>query len=126
MDDAERICSTQFEIPDEVLRLLRRAADLGLELACDIGGTWDEDARARVLNAARMVDVFYLGTPSAFRVVELADNALRWTEPRSDRPTTLDALGEHFVALGETRELIKVRDRALRASGLPLDAGCQQ
>lgn len=126
MDDAERICSTPFEIPDDVLRLLRRAADLGLELACDIGGVWNEDVRARVLNAARMVDVFSLGTPSAFRIVELADNALRWNEPRSDRPTTLDALGEHFVALGEVRELINVRDRALRASGLPLDAECRR
>jgi hypothetical protein len=68
-----------------------------------------------------MVDVFYLGTPSAFRVAELADNALRWAEPPRDRPTNLEALGLHFVALGESRELIKVRDRALRHIGLPLD-----
>jgi hypothetical protein len=121
MDKKDRTCCGGFEIPDEVLRLLRRAADHGLELACDFG-EWDEDVRARVLHAARMVDVFYLGTPSAFRVVELADNALRWREPPDERATTLEALGEHFVALGEVRELIKVRDRALRASGLPLDA----
>jgi hypothetical protein len=120
MDEMDRTCSVPFEIPDETLHLLRRAADHGLELACDFGD-WDEDVRAQVLNAARMVDVFHLGRPSAFRVVELADNALRWTEPPSDRPTTLEALGEHFVALGERRELIKVRDRALRAAGLPFD-----
>lgn len=123
MDDSDRICSTPFETSDEELRLLRRAADLGLELTCDFGGDWNADVRARVLNAARMVDVFHLGTPSAFRVVELADNALRWIEPRTDRPTTIEALDAHFAALGERRELINVRDRALRASGLPLDAG---
>jgi hypothetical protein len=121
MDNTDRTRSTAFEIPDDVLPLLRRAADLGLELACDTGGDWNADTHARVLNAARTVDVFYLGTPSAFRVVELADNALRWLEPRTDRPTTLDALGKHFAALGEVRELINVRDRALRASGLPFD-----
>lgn len=126
MDNTDRTCSTPFEIPEDVLRLLRRAADLGLELACDTGGDWNDDTRARVLHAARTVDVFYLGTPSAFRVVELADNALRWIEPPTDRPTTLDALGEHFVALGERRELINVRDRALCASGLPLDAECRR
>jgi hypothetical protein len=122
MDEMDRTCCGGFEIPDEVLRLLRRAADHGLELACDFGGDWNEDVRARVLHAARMVDVFHLGTPSAFRVVELADNALGWREPPDERATTLETLGEHFVALDEVRELIKVRDRALRASGLPLDA----
>jgi hypothetical protein len=91
-----------------------------LELACDFGD-WDEDVRAQVLNAARMVDVFHLGRPSALRVAELADNALRWNEPRLDRPTTMEALGEHFVELGEVRELIKVRDRALHAAGVPFD-----
>jgi hypothetical protein len=120
MDEMDRTCSVAFEIPDETLRLLRRAADHGLELACDFGD-WDEDVRAEVLNAARMVDVFHLGRPSALRVFELADNAVRWTEPRTDRPTTLEALGDHFMALGELRELITIRDRALRAAGVPFD-----
>ena len=120
MDEMDRTCSVPFEIPDETLRLLRRAADHGLELACDFGD-WDEDVRAQILNAARMVDVFHLGRPSAFRVAELADNALRWNEPPLDRPMTLEALGEHFLALGEVRELINVRDRALRAAGVPFD-----
>src|SRR4051794_8122949 len=92
MDEMDRTCCGGFEIPDDVLRLLRRAADHGLELACDFGD-WDEDVRAEVLNAARMVDVFHLGRPSALRVAELADNALRWNEPRLDPPTTLEALG---------------------------------
>lgn len=76
MDEKNRTCCAPFEIPDEVLPLLRCAADHGLEWACDFGD-WDEDVRARGLHAARMVDVFHLGTPTAFRVAELADNALR-------------------------------------------------
>lgn len=120
MDEKNRTCCASFEIQDDVLLLLRRAADLGLELACDFGD-WSDDVRAQVLNAARVVDVFYLGTPSAFRVAELADNALRWAEPPRDRPTSLETLGVHFVALGESRELINVRDSALRHIGLPFD-----
>ncbi len=120
MDEKDRTCCGLFEIPDEVLPLLRRAADYSFELACDYGD-WDDDVRARVLIAARTVDTFYLGTPSALQVAELADNALAWREPPSDRPCTLDALDKHLVALGEVRELIEVRDRALRRAGLPLD-----
>jgi uncharacterized protein YbjT (DUF2867 family) len=119
MDEKNRTCCASFEIPTRCCRLLRRAADHGLELACDFGD-WDEDVRARVLNAARMVDVFYLGTPTAFRVAELADNALRWAERPREQPLTLETLGDYFVGLGELRELIKVRDRALRHLGLPL------
>jgi hypothetical protein len=81
MDEKDRTCCGLFEIPDEVLRLLRRAADHDLELACDFGDR-DEDVRARVLIAARMVDTFSLGEPSAPQVAELADNALAWREPR--------------------------------------------
>lgn len=118
MDDKNRTCCGGFEIPDEVLRLLRRAADHGLELAGDLGD-WKEDVRARVLVAARTVDAFYLGRPSAVQVAELADNALAWREPPTDRPATLEALDKQLVALGEVRELIEVRDRALRHAGLP-------
>ena len=121
MDEKDRTCCGSFEIPYEVLRLLRRAADHGLELACDFGGDWDEDVRARVLHAARTIDVFRLGTPTAFQVAELADNALRWAERPREQPLTLETVGDYFVRLGELRELIKVRDRALRRLGLPLE-----
>lgn len=72
-----------------------------------------------MLIAARTVDTFCLGRPTALQLAALADNALGWREPPSDRPCTLDALAEQLVALGEVRELIEVRDRALRHAGLP-------
>jgi hypothetical protein len=55
MDTPDRTCSTPFEIPDDVLPILRRAADYGFELAGDPMGSWDENGndRARLLNAAR-------------------------------------------------------------------------
>jgi hypothetical protein len=119
MDEKDRTCCGPFDIPDEVLRLLRRAADHGLELACDVRD-WNEDVRARVLHASRTIDIFRLGTPTAFQVAELADNALRWAERPQEQPLTLETVGDSFVRLGELRELIKVRDRALRHLGLPL------
>ena len=122
MDDKNRTCSTPFDIPDEARPLLCRAADVGLERACDFGD-WDDGIRAGVLTAARTVDIFYIGMPSAFQVAELADSALAWHEPPGSRPRTLDALAEHFASLGEARELIELRDRALRQAGLPLEAG---
>jgi hypothetical protein len=87
MDEMDRTCPVPFEIPEEAMSLLRRAADLRLEKACDFRD-WDDDRRAIVFHAARTVDIFHLGTPEALQLVELADNALRWTEPPSDRPTT--------------------------------------
>jgi hypothetical protein len=35
MDTTDRTCSTPFEIPADVLSILRRAADYGFELAGD-------------------------------------------------------------------------------------------
>jgi len=117
MDNTDRTCSTPFEIPDDVLRLLRHAADLGLEKACDFGD-YDDDVRARVLNAARAVDLFYLGTPNARQVAEMADNALMWQEPPKNMPTRIDALTVYFSQLGKLRALIKVRDQALAKIGV--------
>lgn len=116
MDDQDRTRSTAFEIPSDVLSLLRRAADLGLEKACDFGD-WDDDVRAQVLNAARAVDLFYLGTPGARQVAEMADNALLWQEPPENRPTRIDALSVYFSQLGKIRALIDIRDQALSATG---------
>jgi hypothetical protein len=46
MDEKNRTCCAPFEISDDVLPLLRRAADHGLELACDFGD-WSDDVRAQ-------------------------------------------------------------------------------
>lgn len=116
MDDQDRTRSNPFEIPDDVLPLLRRAADFGLERACDFGD-WYDDIRAHVLNAARAVDLFYLGTPDARQIAEMADNALLWQEPPENMPTRIDALAVYFSQLGKIRALINVRDRALSAIG---------
>jgi hypothetical protein len=119
MDIPDRTCSTPFEIPDDVLSILRRAADYGFELLGDPMGNWDErgEARAQLLHAARTVDVFRLGKPDAHAVAELADAALRWAERPDSMPTTSEALEEHFARLGELAELIKIRDRALAELG---------
>jgi hypothetical protein len=122
MDTTDRTCSTPFEIAGDVLSILRRAADYGFELAGDPMGSWDDNgnARARLLNAARMVDLFSFGMPEAHHVAELADGALRWAERPDSMPTTLEDLGEHSARLGELAELIKIRDAALRHLGRPV------
>jgi hypothetical protein len=121
MDTTDRTCSTPFEVPDDVLSILRRAADYGFELAGDPMGSWDDNgnARARLLNAARMVDLFSFGKPDAHHVAELADAALRWAERPDSMPTTLEALGGHSARLGELAALIRIRDDALRHMGRP-------
>jgi hypothetical protein len=105
MDTTDRTCSTPFEIPDDVLSILRRAADYGFELAGDPMGSWDDNgnARARLLNAARMVDLFSFGKPEAHHVAELADAALRWAERPDSMPATLEALSEHVARLASSR-----------------------
>lgn len=125
MDKTDRTCSTPFEIPDDALRILRRAADYGFERIGDPMGSWDEsgNARARLLNAARMVDLFSFGNPEAHHVAELADAALRWAERPDSMPKTIEELGEHFSRLGELRALINLRDNALRHTGRPLPDG---
>jgi hypothetical protein len=47
MDTTDRTCSTPFEIPDDVLSILHRAADYGFELAGDPMGSWDENGNDR-------------------------------------------------------------------------------
>jgi hypothetical protein len=56
MDDVDRTGTPTFEAPDHLLPRLRAAAEDELERACDNGGEWDEHIRARVLDAARMVE----------------------------------------------------------------------
>jgi len=121
MDDPDRTCSTPFEIPKDVLPILRRAADYGFELAGDPMGSWDDkgEARDRLLSAARTVDLFRYGNPGARDVAELADAALRWAERPDRMPATVEDLGEHFSRLGELRELIQIRDDARRHIGRP-------
>jgi hypothetical protein len=57
MDNADRICPTPFEIPDDVLRLLRRAADLAPRLAAALAdalpGKGDDGRWLRTPEAAR-------------------------------------------------------------------------
>lgn len=129
MDTTDRTCSTPFEIPDDVMPILRRAADEGFELLGDPMGTWDENgnARARLLNAARMVDLFRFGMPDAHHVAELADAALRRADRPDSMPTTLEALGEHSARLDDLAKLIKIRDDASRHVGRPVpgDVGAQ-
>jgi hypothetical protein len=85
-------------------------------------GSWDDNGndRARLLNAARVVDLFSFGSPDAHHVAELADAALRWAERPDSMLTTLEALGEHSARLGELAELIKIRDAALRQLRRPV------
>jgi hypothetical protein len=107
------------EIPDLLLPVLRRAADDELERACDNMGNWDVEIRARVLAAARLVEVFDLNDLGPQQIADLADYALRYAESSHAMPSTMDDVGEGFLQLAIARELIKLRDRARRkASGL--------
>ena len=53
-----------------MIPVLRRAADHGLELACDNMSKWDDDIRAQVLAASRTYDLFHYGTTG---VADVAD-----------------------------------------------------
>jgi hypothetical protein len=107
------------EIPEALLPVLRQAADDELERACDNMSNWDAEIRARVLAAARLVEVFDLNDLGPQQIAELADYALTYAEPSQTSLATMDDVGEGFLQLATARELIKLRDRARRAAAGP-------
>jgi hypothetical protein len=109
-----RTRSIGVEIPEALLPVLRQAADDELERACDNMSNWDAEIRARVLAAARLVEVFDLNDLSPQQIADLADYALSRAEPSQTTPATMDDVGEGFLRLATARELIKLRDRARR------------
>jgi hypothetical protein len=117
MDDSDRTCSTSIEILDQLVAVLRTTADEGLERACDNGGEWDENIRAAVLDAARLVETFDLNNLTPTQIADLANKALKWSEPPESMPTTMEQVGDSFSRLGIARELIKLRDRARHLRG---------
>jgi hypothetical protein len=113
MDDADRTTSTAIEIPAELRGVLQRAADGGLERACE-HDEWDDRTRDRVLEAARLRMAFRFDEASVADIAALADNAIRWTEMPSEAPTTSEALNDLYDLLSVLRELIVLRDDAQR------------
>ena len=81
MDDLDRTGPGAVEIPDDVLSLLREAAEDSLERACDNGGEWNTEIRETVVAAVDLVRTFDLAALPATALAELADRALAWAEP---------------------------------------------
>jgi hypothetical protein len=87
MDEKDRTCCARLEVPEHLVPILRRTAEEVLERACDAGDEWNDEIRDRVLDAARLVEVFDIGVLAPDRLGELAAWALEWAEPnRSSRP----------------------------------------
>lgn len=98
-------------VPEHLVPILRRTAEEVLERACDAGGEWNDEIRDRVLDAARLVEVFDIAVLAPDRLGELARRTLEWAEPLVT-PTTLDDVAAMVGRVGLARELIKLRDDA--------------
>jgi hypothetical protein len=118
MDEKDRTGQSWLAIPGEQLALLRRVADEALERACDTGGEWDDEIRARVLDAAQAVTALHGGRLAAGHVARLASHALAWAEP-PQLPTTLQQLADVVGWVGDVRALIALRDSAQQATISP-------
>jgi acyl-homoserine lactone acylase PvdQ len=81
MDNSDRTGPGSGEIPQDLLPLLREAAEDSLERACDNGGEWNAEIRGRVLAAVDLARAFDLRTLTADVLAELADRALAWADP---------------------------------------------
>lgn len=113
MDNADRTHPTPLEIPDHLLPRLRAAAEDELEFACDNGGEWDDHTRAHVLDAARIVETFDLGTLSPAQIAALAGRALELAfEQPIAAPRQMEDIAELVALTGVSRELIRLRDAA--------------
>jgi hypothetical protein len=105
-------------IPEPLLPVLRRAAEDELERACDNGGEWNDEIRARVLQAARSAEVFDLQTLSPAALASLADRALRLPfEDPIAAPTGMEDLADFVALFGQCRDLIVLRDSARAQAG---------
>jgi hypothetical protein len=111
MDEKDRTCCARLEVPEHLVPILRRTAEEVLERACDAGGEWNDEIRDRVLDAARLVEVFDIAVLAPDRLGELARRTLEWAEPLVT-PTTLDDVAAMVGRVGLARELIKLRDDA--------------
>jgi hypothetical protein len=119
MDDADRTTSPQFEVPRELRGALQRAADAGLERACE-HTEWDGRTRDRVLEASRLRMAFCFDQAGVADVATLAHSAITWTELPTQAPTTLEALDDLYDLLSTLRELIVLRDAAHRRLWQPV------
>lgn len=102
-----------LSVPDHLLGRLRAAAEDRLERACDNGGEWNDEIRARVLAAARVVDAFDVAALDAEPVAELAEHAIELEfERHFAAPKSAEDLSAFVARFGICRELMAVRDAA--------------
>lgn len=105
-----------LDVPEHVFARLQATADDEFERACDTGGEWDEEKRARVLNAAHTVEALESLGLSALppaQVAALAERAIRL--PFEDgvlAPDRMEDISNVVALTGMSRELIKLRDAA--------------
>jgi hypothetical protein len=113
MDTPEPTQATDstIDIPAELLRSLRGAAEQDLEWACD--GVWDDERRDHVRNAVHILDAVNAGTCTAEQLARLASSAILWEEPRAGSwPKTTADVDQLLGRLQRVRQLIVLRDHA--------------
>jgi hypothetical protein len=100
-------------IPEQLLPVLRRAADDELERACDNGGEWNDEIRVRVLQAARAAEAFDLQALPPAELAGLADRALGLPfEDPIPAPADMEDIADFVALFSQSRELIALRDAA--------------
>lgn len=116
MSDTGRTWPECLDVPEHVFARLQATADDELERACDTGGEWDEEKRARVLNAAHTVEALESIGLSALppaQVAALAERAIRLPfEDGVSAPNRLELNRPR-------RRRARRRDRSRRRSGRP-------
>lgn len=116
MDDAERTASNPFEVPADLLHLLRDIAVEGVERAAehpDIHG--DDGARQRLWDAVVLWGRISYSVPSASEIADLADNAIAWLKDPEQHPlkvTDRERLAAQREHLGLLERLFDLRDEA--------------
>lgn len=114
MSTPDRTWPEGFDVPEHVAELLRAAAEDELERAWEHRGEWTEEIRARLLNAARVVEVFDIGMLAPAQVAALADRARDLVfEEEVPVPEELEDLNAYVARFGVCRELIVLRDAAI-------------
>jgi hypothetical protein len=116
MSDTDRTWPECPDVPEHVFARLQATAEDDLERACDTGGQWNEEIRARVLNAAhhRRGD----GEPRSLclapaHVAALAERAIRLPfEDGVSAPKRMEDISNSVALTGMSRELIALRDAA--------------
>jgi hypothetical protein len=104
-----------IDVPAHLVAVLAAAAEDVLLMVTERGG-WPKEAAERIAHrdeiqqAARVIDLFEAGCCSRDQVAALAGHAVWRNEPPSRWPQTVEEVDELLARVGQTRDLIVLRD----------------